>query len=264
MEVASPNPYGFTGERVTTEMTHITLREILIRLFQGDKTPLHEFILAQEHLGRYKFAAYRLNLAGKKVLDVAGGDGYGSRLLKELGHPSEVVSVDIHLPTLNSARLKHGRYVDFSNANAQNLPFSNSSFPAVISFETYEHLRRPEIFLSEVSRVLTPNGTLILSTPNRNISNPRTSKANEPINPFHIFEVSPQEFLDDLKTFFRDVVIYGQRFNIKPSGEKRTFVDRLRNISSVITGESSQIHTFPSNSAEPAYLVAVCNDPIKS
>ena len=261
-EAVSPHPYGFTGERVTTEMTRITLREILSHLFRGDKTPLQAFILAQEHLGRYKFTVRSLDLTRKIVLDLAGGDGYGSSLLKEIGHPQEVVSIDIDLPTTRSAHLTHGESVDFVNADAQNLPFPDASFPVVTSFETYEHLARPKQFLSEISRVLTPDGILVISTPNRNISNPRTSRSSVPANPFHRFEVSPQEFIDDLKPHFRDITLYGQRFKIKPAGERRTVIDRLRNLSSVLTGEISRVHSIPPFD-EPTYMVAVCQNPIQ-
>lgn len=40
-------------------------------------------------------------------------------------------------------------------------------FDVVVSFETIEHLERPEKFLEEVSRILKDDGLLIISTPVR-------------------------------------------------------------------------------------------------
>ena len=49
----------------------------------------------------------------------------------------------------------------------QKLPFADNSFDAVVFNELFEHLRINPIFtLSEVLRVMTPGGTLLLSSPN--------------------------------------------------------------------------------------------------
>jgi 2-polyprenyl-3-methyl-5-hydroxy-6-metoxy-1,4-benzoquinol methylase len=53
------------------------------------------------------------------------------------------------------------------NIETESLPFAADSFDVAIFNEIFEHLRINPIFtLSEVFRVLKPNGTLTLSTPN--------------------------------------------------------------------------------------------------
>ena len=56
-----------------------------------------------EHMHRYKVATDYCE--GKRVLDVACGEGYGSYLLSEVA--SEVVGVDIDRPTVINAAEKY-------------------------------------------------------------------------------------------------------------------------------------------------------------
>jgi len=48
------------------------------------------------------------------------------------------------------------------------LPLSlpDAHFDVILSYETLEHMPEPEIFTQELARVLKPNGTLVLTTPN--------------------------------------------------------------------------------------------------
>jgi hypothetical protein len=58
---------------------------------------------------------------------------------------------------------------------------------------------------------------LILSTPNANYTKPVNGK---PTNPFHIFEYNPEELLDELRPFFKQIKVFGQvldeRYKIPP------------------------------------------------
>jgi len=46
------------------------------------------------------------------------------------------------------------------------LPFKDSFFDFVITYETIEHIGDTSLFVSELSRVLKPNGIMILTCPN--------------------------------------------------------------------------------------------------
>tara|TARA_B110000438_G_C15797418_1_gene643492 strand:+ start:506 stop:1225 length:720 start_codon:yes stop_codon:yes gene_type:complete len=46
------------------------------------------------------------------------------------------------------------------------LPFDDNFFDFIFSYETLEHIPYPEIFLKEITRVMKPNASLILTTPN--------------------------------------------------------------------------------------------------
>lgn len=49
--------------------------------------------------------------------------------------------------------------------SATELPFEKESFNHHLSFEVLEHINDPEKYFSEVSRILKPNGTAIMSVP---------------------------------------------------------------------------------------------------
>lgn len=64
--------------------------------------------------------------------------------------------------TLDIDESKNPNYV--ADASKQ-LPFDNSSFDVVFCLETVEHLENHPKFYSEVSRILRPNGQLVITSP---------------------------------------------------------------------------------------------------
>jgi len=73
------------------------------------------------------------------------------------------------------------------------------TFDVITSFETVEHFDERNDFLTELKRVLAPDGVLILSTPNANYSQPVNGV---PANPFHIHEYEPDELKAELESHF--------------------------------------------------------------
>jgi SAM-dependent methyltransferase len=158
-----------------------------------------ELVLA-EHLARYQLAA-RL-ARGRRVLDVACGEGYGTAMLAAAGALS-VVGIDLDPETAAHARRRHG--VDARVGDAADLPFSAGQIDVIVSFETIEHVADPEAVIEEFARVLGDAGVLIMSTPNA-----REYKVD---NPFHVREFTPEEFYDALRARFPAVrPIYQQNF----------------------------------------------------
>jgi len=145
--------------------------------------------IAHEHWHRYVFA--RAFVAGRRVLDVACGEGYGSAMLGEAA--LHVTGVDIDARTLAYARATYaGRpNVEFIDGSAADLPLPDASVDVVVSFETVEHLNagdQPRM-LAEFARVLRADGVLIVSSPNR----PQYSEARNHVNPFHLHELDRDE-----------------------------------------------------------------------
>jgi SAM-dependent methyltransferase len=68
----------------------------------------------------------------------------------------------------------------------------------VTTFETIEHIPNYAAFVQEIFRVLKPDGTLVLSTPNALVTNPQKGK---PANPFHVYEFEPDELSALLKKY---------------------------------------------------------------
>ena len=152
--------------------------EMIERLdFSGKEK--YSAVEATIHLNRYAMA--RPYVAGKRVLDVASGEGYGSFLLRRWGAES-VEGIDVDEQTVETAtRLFGGDGVHYQCHTAEQLPFEDHTFDVVCSFETIEHLDHPELFLQEIRRVLKPGGNIILSCPN----DPYYYKPGELGNPFH-------------------------------------------------------------------------------
>jgi SAM-dependent methyltransferase len=153
-----------------------------------------------EHIGRYRFA--RDFVRGKRVLDVACGEGYGAAALAKAGAAS-VVGVDLSVAACEHARRKYG--LDARPGDALDLPLPDRSIDLVVSFETIEHVADPAAFLAECARVLTPDGTLIVSTPNRPVYS-----AEGAHNPFHRVECDEREFGELLRPRFESVRLFTQ------------------------------------------------------
>lgn len=156
-----------------------------------------------EHTARYSCVSSLIS--GKRVLDIACGTGYGIAFLKRAA--KFVVGVDVDFEAAREAKCECDERAGVVLGNGLSLPFSDSSFDIVISFETLEHLHDRSGFLRELRRVLMPGGTLVLSTPNANYTRPVDGI---PSNPFHIFEYSPSELQEELDQLFTIEFFFGQ------------------------------------------------------
>jgi len=101
---------------------------------------------------------------GKRILDVGCGKAPYFQYFK----CEAKVGLDISKHSLSIARKKNGG-THFLIATVTNLPLRNSSFDVVLSSQVVEHLPKHihSAFFSEIRRVLSDGGILILSTPNR-------------------------------------------------------------------------------------------------
>ncbi|MEL7029924.1 MAG: class I SAM-dependent methyltransferase, partial [Pseudomonadota bacterium] len=114
------------------------------------------------HLRRYRIAAQYV--AGKRVLDIASGAGYGTRMLKDAG-ADFVAGVDLSDEAVAYADGKYGcDGVAFTQGNAEEFAF-DEPFDVIVSFETLEHLPNPDRFLANAHAHLKPGGVLLLSAP---------------------------------------------------------------------------------------------------
>ena len=153
-----------------------------------------------EHIYRYAFAARFA--AGRQILDVACGAGYGTAALRAAGARS-VVGVDNSLEACQFAATEFS--VNVQVADAQKLPFADGTFDLIVSFETIEHLDRPLQFLDECRRVLSRDGTLVLSTPHKT-----NYRKITPHNPFHAHELEEEEFEHECRQRFSHVDMFTQ------------------------------------------------------
>ncbi len=174
----------FTGERFTPEC----VREIWY-----------------EHWHRYAFA--RPLCAGKRVLDAACGEGYGSNLLAAVA--ADVIGVDVSAQAIEHAR---SRYADRSNLrferiDATALPDFGTSFDRIVSFETLEHLQAQEQLVDGFAKQLGDDGILLISSPDKHTYSDVSGHKNE----FHVRELYRPEFEALLAKHFPHVRIFGQK-----------------------------------------------------
>ena len=204
--------------------------------------------IALEHLHRY--AMVRDLAIGKIVLDVACGEGYGSAHLAEVAH--QVIGVDVSQDVIGHAIHRYKRdNLEFRLGSCTEIPISDSSIDLVVSFETIEHHDQHDAMMEEIKRVLRPEGVLVISSPEKY----EYSVVPNHNNPFHVKELYRHEFENLMGTYFRHVVMYGQRV-VYGSGI-------LREDSSGPIGTYEGIDGSPllaSGMRRPIYLIAVGSD----
>src|SRR5262245_54184375 len=101
--------------------------------FTGERVVPHiEGVIGLQPLHRY-LAARRL-VQGKRVLDIACGEGYGSDLLA--GAAAKVIGVDLDEASVVHARQTYARpNLEFLQGDATAIPIADSSVDVVVSFE---------------------------------------------------------------------------------------------------------------------------------
>jgi SAM-dependent methyltransferase len=115
----------------------------------------------------YHVTAAQVDLSGKRVLEVSCGAGGGaSYIMRTLG-PASYTGLDLNPASINECRRRHTQTgLEFVQGDAQNLPFPDGSFDAVLNVEASHQYPDFAAFLSEVARVLKPGGHF-LYTDNR-------------------------------------------------------------------------------------------------
>ena len=135
-----------------------------------------------------------------RILELGCGLGH---LLGWLVDKYDVYGADINRWALFQAsqNVPQGNFVLLPAENLHAFP--ENIFQVVIAKHVVEHLPNPEIAISEISRVLTPGGLLLLATPNID-SLARPVKKEEWIgyqDPTHISLWSPAKWLQQLRSY---------------------------------------------------------------
>ncbi len=155
----------------------------------------------RRHLVVYEWIAQRV--AGKRVIDMACGEGYGADLLAR--YAQTVVGVDANPETHEHARLRYRR---------PNLTFAReliSTFTApadcVVCLQTIEHVQDPDAVLEHFAKLAGPGGAVFISTPN--VLTLAGDGAERSDNPWHVHEYRAAEFAQLCARHFGTVEMYG-------------------------------------------------------
>ena len=208
---------------------------------------------------------------GRRVLDAASGEGYGSGMMAEVA--ATVTGVDFCAEAIGEAGRKYRREnLRFVCADLRELPFGDGEFDVIVSFETIEHVRDQRRVLGELRRVLSPQGLLIMSSPNRTPFGARNYRDGR-VNPHHVAEMESSEFesllreyfsfvrVDSQDAFYNSVISSGsvERYFVKDADGATHVHDGLRN--------SQYAFAFASAVALPelrgSCYLDVVHDPVK-
>jgi SAM-dependent methyltransferase len=157
----------------------------------------------RRHLAVYEWIGARV--AGRRVLDMACGEGYGSEVLSRSA--ASVVGVDANPEAHEHARMRYQR---------ENLRFERGvvetyghpqSLDAVVFLQTIEHVQDPQAILEHFRALLAPGGVAYVSTPNLlTLAGPDREKSD---NPWHIREYRAHEFDELCRSVFDQVDLLG-------------------------------------------------------
>ncbi|UUO04251.1 class I SAM-dependent methyltransferase [Mycolicibacterium novocastrense] len=107
----------------------------------------------------YHRTATQADITGKRVLEVSCGHGGGASYLTRTLDPASYTALDLNPDAIAFCRERHKLPgLSFIQGDAEQLPFPDESFDAVINIEASLHYPRFSCFMAEVARVLYPNG----------------------------------------------------------------------------------------------------------
>jgi len=108
--------------------------------------------------------------SGEKIVDLGCGNGYYLYLLNNVPIKNlSVVGIDSDANALQAINgYVRNRNINLKKANLEQIPLRDNSFDKAIISEVIEHVENPSKVLAEIRRILKPNGTLLLTTPNIN------------------------------------------------------------------------------------------------
>jgi 2-polyprenyl-3-methyl-5-hydroxy-6-metoxy-1,4-benzoquinol methylase len=155
----------------------------------------------RRHLVVYEWIARQV--AGRRVVDLACGEGYGSALLA--ASAASVVGVDANPEAFEHARLKY---------TAPNLAFERNmielwdgAVDCVVFLQTIEHVQDPDAMLEHIKALIGDEGVAFVSTPNVLTLAPKGAERSG--NPWHVREYRPEEFRALCTAHFNAVELLG-------------------------------------------------------
>ena len=181
--------------------TEPTTERIIAENSQYDKESFLNYLM---HVATYKYALSYVEK--KKVLDYGCGSGYGTALISNAC--SNIIGVDISSEAILHAKTNFSAsnlsFSQVEKSEKSPLPFPNSSFDTVLSFQVIEHVNDVGAYLHEIERVLVPGGSVLIATPDR--SN-RLFSFQKPWNMWHLREYTQSQLRDELTAYFTNVKV---------------------------------------------------------
>jgi SAM-dependent methyltransferase len=153
----------------------------------------------RRHLVVYEWIAARAH--GRRVVDLACGEGYGSAVLAETA--ASVVGVDANPEAYEHARLKY-QGVGFER---NMIELWAGDVDCVVFLQTIEHVQDPDAVLEHVRELIGPKGVAYVSTPNVLTLAPKGAERSG--NPWHVREYRAEDYRALCERHFGSVDLLG-------------------------------------------------------
>jgi 2-polyprenyl-3-methyl-5-hydroxy-6-metoxy-1,4-benzoquinol methylase len=155
----------------------------------------------RRHLVVYEWIGARVH--GRRVVDLACGEGYGSHVLGRTA--ASVVGVDANPDAFEHARLK---YTSGNVRFERNMiELWRGDVDCVVFLQTIEHVPDPDAVLAGIREQIGPRGVAYVSTPNvLTLAPPGQERSG---NPWHVREYRPEEFEALCRRHFGSVDLLG-------------------------------------------------------
>jgi SAM-dependent methyltransferase len=150
----------------------------------------------------YHLTATQVDLTGKRVLEVSCGAGGGASYIVRTLRPATYTGLDLNPASIDFCRKRHNLPgLDFVQGDAENLPFADQTFDAVINVEAAHQYPNFPRFLAEVARVLRPGGHFLYTDSRRHraITEWETALADAPMR-----LISERAIEDEVKRGLRE------------------------------------------------------------
>jgi 2-polyprenyl-3-methyl-5-hydroxy-6-metoxy-1,4-benzoquinol methylase len=155
----------------------------------------------RRHLAVYEWIAARV--AGRRVVDLACGEGYGSAVLARTAQ--RVVGVDANPEAFEHARAKYTTAtVSFERDMIETW---TGDADCVVFLQTIEHVQDPDAVLDRLRGLIGPAGVAFVSTPNVLTLAPKGAQRSG--NPWHVREYRPDEYRALCDRHFSRVEVHG-------------------------------------------------------
>ena len=108
----------------------------------------------------YYYAASQISINDRKVLEIGSGRGGGASFLARYLNPKSMTGLDYSASAIRLSNKLHRNVsnLKFVKGDAENLPFDDNTFDAVINVESSHCYGNMKSFVKEVYRVLKKDG----------------------------------------------------------------------------------------------------------
>jgi SAM-dependent methyltransferase len=157
----------------------------------------------QRHLVVYEWIAAQV--AGRRVVDLACGEGYGSAVLGRTA--ASVVGVDANPEAFEHARAKYTTVDGRVSFERNMIELWDGDVDCVVFLQTIEHVPDADAVLARIRDLIGPAGVAYVSTPNVLTLAPEGAERSG--NPWHVHEYRAEEYRELCGRHFGSVEVLG-------------------------------------------------------